>query len=91
MRKIELLIPEANERWDSRFIWEPDYEITVQVDGKYAIIKGNSAGLISLAKFLIILAQDEAVPGDHRHFDAGGLGELGELDELSKSLIISRT
>jgi hypothetical protein len=85
MREIKLQIPDADNRWDSRLVWEPNYEITVYIQYNTPIIKGNSAGLISLAKFLLILAQDEAKPGDHRHFDAG------ELDVESDPLIISRT
>jgi hypothetical protein len=89
MRRIEVNIPPAERRWDSSLIWEEGYQLSVSVEDDTVIIIGNRAGLISLAKYLLILAQDEAMPGDHLHLDAWQSGDLGELDEGSASLIVS--
>ena len=53
--------------------WEEGAEIRAEVweaPERTAVISGNSAGLRSLARHLLMLAQDEVPDGNHLDFDS---------------------
>ncbi|MFI1165379.1 hypothetical protein ACH4UM_17645 [Streptomyces sp. NPDC020801] len=50
--------------------WDEDFEITVSVSGSEVSIKANHAGLVSLARHLLTLAQDQVHEGAHIHLTA---------------------
>lgn len=68
-----------------RLIWDKDFSLAVAADGNEVIISANKAGLISLARHLITLAQDDVSDGSHLHFD-----EYNSLDAGSSDLIIQK-
>lgn len=68
-----------------RFTWVDDYRLRVRQMGTEVVIEGNAAGLESLARHLLTLAQPSAPSGSHLHLeDSTGL-EPGSL-----ALVIDR-
>ncbi|TDU84546.1 hypothetical protein EV138_7025 [Kribbella voronezhensis] len=50
--------------------WDDGFEIEVKFQGNEIVIGGNSAGLTSLARHLLALAQTGAPAGAHVHLTA---------------------
>lgn len=84
--QIKLNIPEYNVEQGFRSIWEDGFEIKTKVTGNEFTISANQAGLISLAKQLLTLAQADIPVGYHLHFD-----EHNRLERGSKNLIIEKS
>ncbi|MGW7680174.1 Imm32 family immunity protein [Kribbella sp. NPDC054772] len=63
-------LPFEETRW-LRFEWDDDFEIAVEVQGSEVVISANPAGLRSLARHLLTLAQDGVPDGHHIHLTAG--------------------
>ena len=83
-RKIEINIP-IYEGKRLRTEWEINpVIITVKSDEDF-LIKANKDGLVSLAKHLLTLAQDEVSNHRHIHYDPDG-----DLESGSFSLIIEK-
>lgn len=82
---LEINLPVYSEELGLRSAWEPGFEIAVKVTRSEAVISANKQGLISLAKQLLILAQDEAPKGSHFHMD-----ETNALEPESISLILEK-
>ncbi|MCH5271421.1 MAG: hypothetical protein J1E83_11825 [Lachnospiraceae bacterium] len=68
-----------------QFNWEENFAIEVKNEGGEVIISANSEGLLSLAKHLLTLAQNEVPVGAHIHLD-----EYNSLEEGSIGLIIEK-
>lgn len=66
---LEINLPTYSEELGLQASWEPGFEIAVQVVANEIVIRANKQGLISLAKQLLILAQDEVPQGAHFHLD----------------------
>lgn len=64
--------------------WENNFSIKV-LGGDEIIIKANCAGLFSLARHLLTLAQEGVPNGSHIHLD-----EYNSLEEKSAELIVER-
>ena len=62
--------------------WEKDFAISVNTPGNEVAIKANKSGLISLARYLLTLAQDSVPKHSHIHLD-----EYNSLEEGSAELI----
>lgn len=65
--------------------WMDGYVIVVERSDRETVIRGNAAGLISLARQLTSLAQDSVSPGSHIH-----LTDSVELEPGSGDLILDR-
>lgn len=63
--------------------WEDGFEIRVRVEGGEARISANAAGLRSLAKHLLTLAEER--PGSHLHLDP-----YNSLEADSAPLLLER-
>lgn len=83
---FEVDIIKYDETKGIQFEWEKGFRISTDVRNNEILIKANSAGLISLAKQLLTLAQDEVPFGDHIHLD-----EYNSLEEDSVDLIIEKS
>lgn len=83
--EMTLNIPEYNDDQGFNFEWEPGFEIEASVENGVVKITANQAGLISLAKHLLNLSQDEIPAGYHLHFD-----EMNALEDGSSELIIGK-
>jgi hypothetical protein len=86
--KINISIPDLDA--DFSTIWEPEYKIATKVyidpdDRQTIIISANRQGLLSLARYLLFLAQPGRYIGDHNHFD-----DYNSLEKGSVELIIEK-
>ena len=66
--------------------WEEGSKVAVRVDGKQVVVTANVAGLRSLARHMLVLAQDGMPPGRHIHMD-----DWSGLAAGSGSVTIERT
>jgi len=83
--EISINIPNFNENHGLRFEWEDGFEIKTSISNGVIILSANKEGLISLAKQLLTLAQENVPIGHHMHYD-----DYNSLDENSKELIIEK-
>lgn len=83
--EIKLNIPEYNPDQGLKSTWEDGFEIESRIIDNEIVISANQAGLISLAKQLLTLAQAEVPTGAHFHYD-----DSNSLEESSKGLIIQK-
>ncbi|MGW6284019.1 Imm32 family immunity protein [Streptomyces sp. NPDC055107] len=63
-------VPECREGEGLRFVWDDDFEIELTVSSTEVAIKANRAGLTSLARHLLTLAQEGVREGSHIHLTA---------------------
>jgi hypothetical protein len=69
-----------------RYSWDDGYVLRVNRDAVgEAVVSGNAAGLRSLARHLLVLAQEDVRPGSHLHLDM-----WSGLDDGSDGLVIAR-
>lgn len=78
--KIQVEIPDYNRDAGLQIPWNDGAGIEVSLDGREVIIAANGEGLTSLARQLLMLAQEEIPNGHHVHLtDVSGLFP-GSLD-----------
>lgn len=65
-------------------IWEPDAAIRVTLENGTLILSANEAGLVSLSRHLLSLANETA--GSHLHLD-----DSNALEDGSAELILEKT
>lgn len=63
-------VPEHRAGEGLRFAWDDDFEIELKVGPREVVIKANRAGLTSLARHLLTLAQQDVREGSHLHLTA---------------------
>ncbi|MEW2193104.1 Imm32 family immunity protein [Streptomyces microflavus] len=63
-------VPEYRVGEGFHFTWDDDFEIELTVGSAEVVIKANSAGLTSLARHLLTLAQQGVHEGSHIHLTA---------------------
>ena len=78
--EIKLNIPKYSPDTGLKSEWEHGFEIEVQGGEVETTILANKAGLISLAKQLLTLAQDAIPSGYHLHFDKNNSLEEGSIE-----------
>lgn len=78
-------VPEYDSDRGLRTEWDDGFEIAVRVDDGEVVISANPAGLRSLARHLLVLAQDATPAGHHLHLD-----ESNSLEDGSAGLIIEK-
>ena len=83
-QEVEIIQYDANE--GIQFKWENNFAIEVKKEDGEIIISANNEGLISLARHLLTLAQNEVPIGTHIHLD-----EYNSLEEGSADLIIVKS
>ena len=82
-QEIEITQYDANK--GIQFNWEKNFVIEVEKEDNEIIVSANSEGLISLARHLLTLAQNEVPIGTHIHLD-----EYNSLEEGSVDLIFEK-
>ena len=65
------------------FVWEDGFSIKCSIDNTSVSIEANKEGLVSLARHLLELAQENVPEFEHIHLD-----EYNSLDDNSAELII---
>ena len=83
--KTELNVPEYSPSVGFRFEWDDGLEISSTVDGDGVVIRANAAGLRSLARHLLALAQPQVPAGYHIHLD-----DSNSLEDESCGLIFEK-
>lgn len=83
MKEIRISIPEYDDALE--LIWDDNFAIKTSTAYDAIIIEANSAGLLSLTRHLLVLAQNEVPNGSHFHLDV-----YNGLEEESVELIISK-
>ena len=83
MKEIKISIPEYDN--GVKCVWEEGFKIKTSAPFDTLTIEANREGLISLARLLLHLAQDDVPNGSHFHLD-----EYNALEEGSLELIISK-
>ena len=78
-------VPDYSPEHGLRYEWEEDYLIKTELAYGACVIRANRGGLVSLARHLLVLAQDDVPAGHHHHFD-----DWGDLEPGSVSLIIEK-
>jgi hypothetical protein len=68
------------------FVWDDGFEISVDTTSAEVVIAANPAGLISLARHLLTLAQESVPDGSHVHLTADQ-----ELDSTVGLILERRT
>jgi hypothetical protein len=63
-------VPEFDPQRGLRFEWEDGFEIGVEILDSEILVTTNRAGLVSLARHLLTLAQDGVPSGHHIHLTA---------------------
>ncbi|MBQ7326276.1 MAG: hypothetical protein IJW93_02230 [Clostridia bacterium] len=79
---MNIFVPTYDEN-GMTFVWEDGFSIKCSIDNEAVRIEANKEGLISLARHLLELAQEEVPEFEHIHFD-----EYNSLDDNSVELII---
>lgn len=82
-QEVEIIQYDANK--GIQFNWEENFVIEVKMEDSEIIISANNEGLISLARHLLTLAQNEVPVGAHIHLD-----EYNSLEEGSVDLIFEK-
>lgn len=85
MIEVKLEIPKYDQEVGLQSSWVDGFILKTDIIENQIQIQANKAGLISLAKQLLSLAQDEARIGCHYHLD-----ECNSLEAGSIELIISK-
>ena len=83
MKEIKINIPQYDDALEC--VWDENFAIKTSAEYDTVTIRANSAGLMSLARHLILLAQEEVPGGSHFHF-----GEFNSLEDNSVELIIAK-
>lgn len=83
MKEIKINIPEYDDAIE--LVWDDNYKIKTSTPYDTITIEANHDGLLSLARHLLLLAQEEVPNGSHFHLD-----EFNSLEDSSVELIISK-
>ena len=83
MKEIKISIPEYDDAIE--LVWDDNYKIKTSIPYDTITIEANRDGLLSLARHLLLLAQEEVPNGSHFHLD-----EFNSLEDDSIELIISK-
>jgi len=83
---VNISIPAYEESGSLFFKWDDAFKISVNHSTGEVCVSANSAGLISLARHLLTLAQESVPTGSHLHLTDGV-----ELEEGSGDLIIEKS
>lgn len=82
---IEVNVPDYRKEEGVKLVWEDGFTIESMISDNSIIIKANEAGLRSLARQLLTLAQTEVLSGCHIHYD-----DLNSLEDGSCEIIIEK-
>ena len=83
MNEIKINIPEYDDAIE--LIWDDNFKIKTSIPYDTITIEANREGLLSLARHLLLLAQEEVPNGSHFHLD-----DFNSLENNSVELIIAK-
>lgn len=82
---LQIEIPDYLPNEGFNHEWCKDFQIKTSFERNVFVIKANKEGLISLAKQLLQLAQDDVPNGYHLHYD-----EFNSLENDSPDFVIEK-
>jgi hypothetical protein len=82
---VNINVPDYSKAEGLKFEWDINFAISVRSRDGSVHIQANRPGLISLARHLLMLAQDDVPYGHHFHLD-----EMNSLEDHSCELIIEK-
>ena len=83
MKEIKINIPKYDDA--IALVWEDNFKIKTSIPCDTITIEANREGLLSLARHILLLAQDDVPNGSHFHLD-----EFNSLEDNSVELIIGK-
>lgn len=86
MIEWDIEVPAYGPESHLRFAWDDGFQISIDRTSSEVTIMANAAGLVSLARHCLTLAQQSVPPGSHIH-----LTDAVELKAGSGDLIIDKT
>ncbi len=84
--QITIDVPDYDPRRGLQLVWDDNHVIDVRTAPSSITIKANKPGLVTLARILLTLAQDEHFVGSHVHLDAYGGLEPGSTELLIEKI-----
>jgi hypothetical protein len=84
--KTEINVPEYTASQGLRTEWDYGFTIAAQIQDGGVLIKANRAGLISLARHLLTLAQEQVPTGHHIHLDDSNALEDGSCELILEKI-----
>ena len=82
---LQIEIPDYSPNDGFKYEWCKDFQIKTSFERNVFVIKANKEGLISLAKQLLQLTQDDVPNGYHLHYD-----EFNSLENDSPDFVIEK-
>jgi hypothetical protein len=83
--KLEINVPQYQTEEGIKTTWDNDFIFESVFQGNSIVIKANEAGLRSIARHLLTLAQYEVPAGCHIHYD-----DLNSLEDGSFEIILEK-
>ena len=82
---VQIEIPDYLPEHGIQTEWDDGFTISFERGHSVMMLKANSAGLITLARHLLTLAQPSVPTGSHIHYD-----EPNTLEKGSQELVIEK-
>ncbi len=73
-------VPEYSPERGVELVWDDGFVLEATPATDALVIRGNQAALRSLARHLLVLAQDPVPSGTHVHLDASNSLESGSIE-----------
>lgn len=84
--QVSIGVPEYSPQEGIRLEWDYGFTLEVKLEHGEVVIRANSAGLISLARHLLVLSQPTVQVGNHIHLDPSA-----SLEDNSLALTLEKT
>lgn len=84
--KIEMTVLEYTPEHGLQLEWGGGFTIATQLVDSVVVISANTAGLVSLARHLLTLAQGQVPSGTHIHFDDSNSLEAGSCELIIEKI-----
>ncbi len=88
--RVEIDVPDYYPERGLHMAWEDGFVISVEVANDTVLLSANQPGLVSLARLLLTLADEQVPVGSHWHLDAPANDHLYELEKGSWDTIIQK-
>ena len=77
---VKIDVPDYSPSKGLRMEWEDGHSISATQDEGSTVLTANRAGLISLARLILTLANDHVPSGHHWHLDSSNALEEGSIE-----------
>ena len=84
--KMQLEVPEYSPERGIHLMWDDGAVLIAEINNGSVSLKGNTEGLLSLARHLLTLSQQSVPSGSHIHFDSSNAFEDGSCEIVVERL-----